>query len=73
MYHRPGGRVAVEFRLLGERRSGITLNEALSGERLSQSRPYMLRDIATDMYRKITIKVRVRCLPFAVPLVVVCT
>jgi len=72
MYHRPGGRV-VKFRLLGERRSGITLNEALGGERLSQSRPYMLRDIATDMYRKITIKVRVRCLPFAVPLVVVCT
>ena len=73
MYHRPGGRVAVKFRLTGEHRSGITLNEALSSERLSKSRAYMLHDIAPDMYRKITIKVRVRCLPPAVPLVVVCT
>jgi len=73
MYHRPGGRVAVKFRLTGEHRSGITLNEALSSERLSKSRAYMLHDIAPDMYRKITIKVRVRCLPPAAPLVVVCT
>jgi len=58
MYHRPGGRVAIKFRLTGEHRSGITLNEALSSERLSQSRPYMLHDIAPDMYRKITLKVR---------------
>jgi len=58
MYHRPGGRVAVKFRLTGEHRSGMTLNEALSSELLSQSRPYMLHDLAPDMYRKITLKVR---------------
>jgi len=58
MYHRPGGRVAVKFRLTGEHRSGMTLNEALSSERLSQSRPYMLHDIAPDMHRRITLRVR---------------
>ncbi len=73
MYHRPGGHVAVKFRLSGEHRSGVPLNEALNSKRLSKSRTYMLRDIAPDMYSKITLKVRVRCLPPAVPLVVVCT
>jgi hypothetical protein len=58
----------IKFRLSGEHRSGVPLNEALSSKRLSKSRAYMLRDIAPDMYSKITLKVRVRCLPPAVPL-----
>ncbi len=71
-HDRPRGRV-VKFRLSGEHRSGVSLNEASSSKRLSKSRAYMLRDIAQGMYSKMTVKVRVRCLPPAVPLVVVCT
>jgi hypothetical protein len=76
-HDRPGARV-VKFRLSGEHRSGVSLNEAmrpeaLSSKRLSKSRAFMLRDIAQGMYSKMTVKVRVRCLPPAVPLIVVCT
>jgi len=58
MYHRPGGRVVVRFRLKGESRSGITVNEALHRERLSQSQGYLMHDIAPDMSNRITLKVR---------------
>ena len=62
MYHRPGGRVTVKFRLKGESHSGISVNEALNRERLSQSQAYLLHDIAPDMSGRITLKVRVSCL-----------
>jgi len=58
MYHRPGGRVTVKFRLKGEQQSGISVAEALNRERLSQSHGYMMRDIAPDMLGRITLKVR---------------
>jgi hypothetical protein len=67
MYHRPGGRVTVKFRLKGEHQSGISVAEALNRERLSQSHGYMMRDIAPDMLGRITLKVRVRCLPLPSP------
>jgi hypothetical protein len=62
MFHRPGGRIVVKFRLKGEGRSGITVNEALHRERLSQSQGYLMHDIAPDMSSRITLKVRVSCL-----------
>jgi len=58
MYHRPGGRVTVKFRLKGEPHSGISVAEALNRERLSQSHGYMMHDIAPDMLGRITLKVR---------------
>jgi hypothetical protein len=67
MYHRPGGRVTVRFRLKGEQQSGISVAEALNRERLSQSHGYMMRDIAPDMPGSITLRVRVRCLPLPSP------
>jgi hypothetical protein len=67
-YHRPGGRVTVKFRLKGVSHSGISVNEALHRERLSQNHGYMMHDIAPDMLGRITLKVRVRCLTVAVAL-----
>lgn len=63
MYHRPGGRITVKFRLKGENHSGISVHEALNRERLSQSNAYLMHDIAPDMSSRITLKVRVSCLP----------
>jgi len=62
MYHRPGGRIIVKFRLKNETHSGISINEALHRERLSQSQGYLMQDIAPDMTGRITLKVRVSCL-----------
>jgi hypothetical protein len=59
MYHRPGGRIIVKFRLKGSSRSGITVNEALHRDRLSQSQGYLMHDISPDMTGRITLKVRV--------------
>jgi len=67
MFHRPGGRVTVKFRLKGKSRSGISVNGALIRECLSQKHGYMMHDIAPDIGR-ITLKVRVRCLPLPLPL-----
>lgn len=58
MYHRPGGRINIKFRLKGESNSGISINEALNRERLSQSHAYLMHDIAPDMTSRITLKVR---------------
>ena len=59
MYHRPGGRINIKFRLKGGSNSGISVNEALNRERLSQSHAYLMHDIAPDMSNRITLKVRV--------------
>jgi hypothetical protein len=69
----PGGHVMVKFPLSGEHCSGVTLNEALSSKRLSNSCAYILCDITLDMYREIKIKVGVCCMLPVVLLVVVCT
>lgn len=58
MFHRPGGRITVKFRLKGENHSGISVHEALDRERLSQSNAYLMHDIAPDMSSRITLKVR---------------
>lgn len=58
MYHRPGGRINIKFRLKGGNNSGISVNEALNRERLSQSHAYLMHDIAPDMSNRITLKVR---------------
>jgi hypothetical protein len=57
-YHRPGGRVTIKFRLKGSTHSGISVGEALERVRLSQGNGYLMRDIAPDMYGKISLKVR---------------
>jgi hypothetical protein len=67
MYHRPGGRVTIKFRLKGESHPGISLADAVNREPLSQGRGYMMHDIAPDMLGRITLKVRVRCLPSPLP------
>jgi len=56
--HVMGTRPPVKFRLSGQKRSGISVMDALQRVPLSQSRPYMMQDIAPDMYGKITLKVR---------------
>jgi hypothetical protein len=67
MYHRPGGRVTIKFRLKGETHSGISVAEALNRERLSQGQGYMMHDIAPDMLGRITLKVRVSYLALSPP------
>jgi hypothetical protein len=58
-YHRPGGHVAIKFRLKGSTHSGISLSEALERVRLSQGNAYLMHDIASDMYGgKIQLRVR---------------
>lgn len=62
-YHRPGGHVAIKFRLKGSTHSGISLSEALERVRLSTGNAYLMHDIASDMYGgKIQLRVRVRLL-----------
>jgi len=67
--HVMGSRPPIKFRLSGASSSGISVMDALDRVTLSQSRPYMMHDIAPDMYGKITLKVRVW---FTFSLIVVC-
>ena len=64
-FHRLGRRIALKFRLNGATNSGISLRQALcrDRERLSQSRTYLLHDIAPDMSGTITLRVSVRFSP----------
>jgi hypothetical protein len=66
MYPSPGG--SVKFRLSSQTRSGISVTQALNRERLSQLHGYKLPDFSPDTLNKITLRVRVRCLPSPLPL-----
>jgi len=61
--HRPGGRVAVKFRLNGVANSGISVRQALDRARLSESGSYSLQEIAPNSGGTISLKVNVRFSP----------
>jgi hypothetical protein len=65
-HHRHGGPVAVKFRLVRGTHSGISVTQALNRERLSQSKKYLLQDIAPNMGHSITLSVNVSFLPLAI-------